>query len=151
MRYKDLEIDRKRIARILNDCTVLRLGLNDDPYPYIVPLNYVYDSGFIYFHSAMEGRKIELLKRNKHICFEVDKEIGIRKSVKPCDWGAQYESVFGTGMAELIMDNDEKRKILGKLMRKYSGSSQWTFSPEVVEKTALVRIIIDTISGKASY
>jgi nitroimidazol reductase NimA-like FMN-containing flavoprotein (pyridoxamine 5'-phosphate oxidase superfamily) len=151
MSRKDREIDRKRIVRILNDRTVLRLGFNDDPYPYIVPLNYVYDSGFIYLHSAMEGRKIELLKRNKHVCFEVDNEIGIRKSDKPCNWGTKYESVFGTGTAELITDNDVKRKILSTLMRKYSGSSQWTFSPEVVEKTALVRISIDTITGKASY
>ena len=73
MRRQEREIrDEAEIQEILEKGLVCRLGLYDGQYPYVVPLNYGYRNGCIYFHCAREGRKIDILKKNDRVCIEVD-------------------------------------------------------------------------------
>ncbi len=66
MRRNDSEItDRKDIDGIIRRCRVCRLAMCDGSQPYIVPLSFGYDGSFLYFHTAREGRKIDIIKRNK--------------------------------------------------------------------------------------
>lgn len=148
MRLKEREItDKSQMEAILNNARVCRLAMVDQGEAYIVPLNFGYQDGVLYFHSATEGRKIEILKKNPNICFEVDELIRLKKASKPCDWGAEYKSVIGTGKACFIESMEEKRKALDIIMAHYS-SRQFQYPEENMERTAVIRVDIAQMTGK---
>ena len=105
MRRNEREIKgRKDIDDIIKRCRVCHLAMCDDGQPYIVPLNFGYDGGFLYFHAAPEGRKIDIIKRNNRVGFEFDILHDIVTAEQACKWGAKYESVMGSGTAEIVDD-----------------------------------------------
>jgi nitroimidazol reductase NimA-like FMN-containing flavoprotein (pyridoxamine 5'-phosphate oxidase superfamily) len=151
MRRGEREIVGSReIDRILESCTVCRLAMNDRPYPYVVPANYVYSSGRLYVHSANAGRKLDLIAADPHVCFEVDRVVEIVASERACGWGTRYESVIGTGVATLVTDDGEKETALRGLMRKHSGSDEWAFPPQSVDRLVVIRVDITNVTGKSS-
>ena len=149
MRRNDREIkDIKRINSIIRCCRVCRLAMCDDGQPYIVPLNFGYDGRFLYFHAAPEGRKIDIIKRNNRVGFEFDILHDIVTAQQACDWGAKYESVIGSGTAEIVADLKAKKEALEWIMRQYGGGT-WDFPEEILQKTLILRVRILEISGKA--
>lgn len=107
MRRKDREItDNNEIDKIINECNCVRLGLNDDGKVYIVPLNFGFehddDKRRFYFHSAKEGRKIDLLKKTKSAGFEMDTGFSIMEGKTACDYSAKYKSVIGEGNVSFV-------------------------------------------------
>lgn len=91
MRKSDREItDRSAIDEIIRRCRACRLGLSDEGQPYVVPLNFGYDGHALYFHGAMEGRKIDVIRKNSRVCFEFDIVIDM---VEAEEW--VYEKRFG--------------------------------------------------------
>lgn len=149
MRKKEREIkDRKAIDDIIRRCRVCRLAMCDNNQPYIVPMNFGYDGHFFYFHAAPEGRKIDIIKRNNRIGFEFDILHDIVMAEQACDWGAKYESVIGSGTAEILDDLEAKKTALECIMRQY-GSNAKNFSEAVLKKTLALRVRILEISGKA--
>jgi nitroimidazol reductase NimA-like FMN-containing flavoprotein (pyridoxamine 5'-phosphate oxidase superfamily) len=149
MRRNDREIkDRKEIDNIIKRCRVCHLALCDDGQPYIVPLNFGYDGSFLYFHTAPEGRKIDIIKRNNRVGFEFDILHDIVTAEKACGWGAKYESVIGSGTAEIVDGLAAKKEALEWIMRQY-GSGTWDFPEEILKKTLVFRVQINEISGKA--
>ena len=151
MRRSEREItDRIRLHDILDRSQVCRLVLHDQPYPYIVPVNYVRVDERIYFHSAPEGRKMELLRRDPRIRFEVDRLIAITEGQAACRWGALYESVIGAGPARIVETLSEKEMALHGLMEKYSGRSGWVFAAAALKAVVVVRIDIQDLSGKTT-
>ena len=149
MRRNEREIkDRKEIDDIIKRCRVCRLAMCDDGQPYIVPLNFGYDGGFLYFHAAPEGRKIDIIKRNNRVGFEVDILNDIVTAEQACKWGAKYESVMGSGTAEIVDDLEAKKEALEWIMRQY-GNGAWDFKEEILKKTLVLRVQILEISGKA--
>ncbi len=148
MRKSEREIgDRTEMDAIIRASMVCRLGLMDENEPYIVPLSFGYDGNALYFHSAPAGRKIELLARRNRVCFEFDKVEGLIAAEEACRWGVRYRSVMGTGRAFLLEDLEEKRHALALIMRQYSPGT-FTFPEESVRKTAVIKVVIETISGK---
>lgn len=148
MRKKEREIkDRKVIDDIIRRCRVCHLAMCDNGQPYIVPLNFGYDGRFLYFHASPEGRKIDIIKINNHVGFEFDILHEIVKAEQGCKWGAKYESVLGSGTAEIVDDLDAKKEALEWIMRQY-GSDIRNFSEEAMEKTLVFRVLIVEISGK---
>ena len=76
MRRTDKEItDREAIDGIIGGCQVLRLGLAQDDVPYIVPLSFGYDGSAFYFHTALAGRKLEMIGANPRVCFELEQGV----------------------------------------------------------------------------
>ena len=149
MRRNDREItDRRDIDEIIKRCRVCHLAMCDDGQPYVVPLNFGYDGRFLYFHTAPEGRKIDIIKRNNRVGFEVDILHDIVTAEQACKWGAKYESVMGSGTAEIVDDLDAKKEALEWIMRQY-GNGTWKFPEEILKKTLVLRIRILEISGKA--
>jgi len=149
MRRKDRQIiDRETIDTIIRRSTVCRLGLCDDNQPYIVPLSFGYDGRFLYVHAALEGRKVDILKRNNRVCFEFDRLEEVTSADQACNWSMRYESVIGFGVAERVEDFDSKTTALNRIMRQYS-SSDWTFNEQAVSSTLVYRIRIEEITGKA--
>jgi nitroimidazol reductase NimA-like FMN-containing flavoprotein (pyridoxamine 5'-phosphate oxidase superfamily) len=149
MRKKEREIkDIKIIDDIIRRCQVCRLAMCDDGQPYIVPLNFGYDGSFLYFHAALEGRKIDIIKRNNRVGFEFDILHDIVTAKRACDFSAKYESVIGSGTAEILDDLDAKKEALELIMRQY-GSYANDFSDEILKKTLILSVRILEISGKA--
>jgi nitroimidazol reductase NimA-like FMN-containing flavoprotein (pyridoxamine 5'-phosphate oxidase superfamily) len=140
--------DPAAIEEMLRSELVCRIALHDDPYPYVVPLHFVYDAGSIYFHSARLGRKIELMEKNRHVCFEVDHLEAIVPGDAACSWSARYRSVIGEGVAGLVPE-EERSRVLGLLMKKYGGRGDYTFTKEGLQGVAVVRIDIRAMTAKA--
>ena len=150
LRRDDRQItDKAAIEAILHRAGVGRLGLAVDNLPYVVPLNYVYHNGAIYFHCADEGRKIDMLKVNPQVCFEVDEDYGIVRSNKPSPHSTHYASVIVFGQAQIIDDVQRKFDALQALLDKYAPERRYRQMRLNEAKTVtVVEIIIDGMTGK---
>ena len=150
MRRKEKEItDPDEISKILQQATVCRLAMAVDDKPYIVPLNFGFEDGCLFFHSAREGRKIEMIKNNPLVCFECEVGVDIVEGKTACAWGVSFTSVIGYGRATLEKDPEQKKRALNIIMGHYAGRS-FHFSNRDVEKVAIIRVCIDEMTGKRS-
>jgi nitroimidazol reductase NimA-like FMN-containing flavoprotein (pyridoxamine 5'-phosphate oxidase superfamily) len=104
------------MEQILEQAQVCRLAMVDQGRPYVVPLNFGYRDGCLYFHSAKEGRKIDVLRADPHVCFEVDELVKINKAAQACDWGVSFRSVIGRGIARILETPAEKKTGLDIIM-----------------------------------
>ena len=151
MRRAEKEIrDEQRLVGMLEQAKVCRIGFNDDPYPYVVPVNFVYLASCLYFHSAATGRKMDLIATDGRVCFEIDKCTATEGGDRACNWGARFESIIGEGQASVLDDTAEKRVVLEAFMEKYSGRRDWALDTSEVERVAVVRVDVAHLSGKAS-
>ncbi|MDY6789928.1 MAG: pyridoxamine 5'-phosphate oxidase family protein [Thermodesulfobacteriota bacterium] len=150
MRRSEKEItDQSTIEAIIHASLVCRLALSDGNQPYIVPLCFGYRNQTLYFHSAREGKKIDLLKKNNRTCFEFDVNSEIIEADKPCKWGMKYQSVIGFGKAIFVENVEEKQKGLNIIMNHYSNRT-WPFAEKAIEKIAVIKIEIEKMTGKYS-
>lgn len=151
MRRSDREIkDMKDMIEVMERCDVCRLALNDDGYPYILPLNFgmqVEDGQVVlYFHGAMAGKKYELFARDNRASFEMD---CAHRLVTESDTGnctMEYESVIGRGHVEMIPD-DEKYEALLILMRHYR-KEDFPFNKAVMPQTKVFKLVVEEMTGK---
>ncbi|MCK5004911.1 MAG: pyridoxamine 5'-phosphate oxidase family protein [Candidatus Aminicenantes bacterium] len=151
MRRSERKItDPEVIEYVLNKGDICRLGLVNEGLAYIVPMNFGYKGGYIYFHSASEGTKIDILKQNPKVSFEIDIDHRIVEGDSACNWSASYLSIIGNGVVEFIDDAVAKKNALNVIMGKYSERKDWEFPGEVVDKTSIFRLFIKEISCKGS-
>jgi len=152
MRRAKKEIkDETQIDEILANAHVGRLGtMGKDGYPIIKPLNFVHIGEHIYFHSAIEGEKIEDILRDNRVCFEVDVPLRyVKAKGDPCSAFYHYRSVILKGRAEIIEDSEEKHMAMRALMEKYQpGGGYDDFTKEKLAITAVIRIDIGAMTGK---
>lgn len=148
MRRAEREIkDRETIEEIIRKATVCRLGLCDGGMPYVVPLSFGYEDNRLYFHSAPEGRKIEVIKANPNVCFEVDLAEEYVDAEVPCGWTLKYRSVIGFGTAHLLETVEDKKRALDVILAHYS-DGKYEYPPGALDKVAVVRVDIDNMTGK---
>jgi nitroimidazol reductase NimA-like FMN-containing flavoprotein (pyridoxamine 5'-phosphate oxidase superfamily) len=117
----------------------------------VKPLNFVYHEGAIYFHSACQGEKIDDIRRDQRVCFEVDLPVAYVKGRvdNPCRASYLYQSVIVRGNARLVEDEMERLAALDALMRKYQPEGGYgPYLEEKLELTAVIRIDIEGFSGK---
>ena len=151
MRRQEREIkDRKQIDQIIRRAQICRIGLADEGGPYVVPVNFGYDGSSLYFHCAPEGRKLEMIKKDRRVCveFEVDYQL-VAPDGPPCNWTARYRSVIGFGLASLIEGEEEKSAALNAVCEHY-GSRPYPFSPRDLARVTMVKINVESLSGKQS-
>jgi len=150
MRRSEKEItDESAIEAIINASLVCRLALSDQDQPYIVPLSFGYQDRTLYFHSALEGKKIDIIKINNRICFEFDLNTEIIEAEKACKWGMKYKSVIGFGRAVLVHNIEEKKKALNIIINHYSDQN-FQFPDKAIKKIAIIKIKIERMTGKHS-
>jgi nitroimidazol reductase NimA-like FMN-containing flavoprotein (pyridoxamine 5'-phosphate oxidase superfamily) len=151
MRRKDKEInDEEEIEQILEKSLVCRIALGDDGRPYLVPMNFGYKDQCLYLHSASEGRKIEILKRNNRICFQMDCGVELVKADQPCRWGMKYSSVIGSGKARFIVDYHEKIRALDVIMQKYDTDQIFQYDEQIVRDLTVLQVEISELTSKMS-
>lgn len=151
MRRTDKEIKESgSIDRIIAQAQVCRLGLARENTPYIVPVSFGYDGKYIYFHSALEGMKIDFLLANPKVCFELEHEVNVvPNDTSPCNWTFSFYSIIGFGTVEEISDIETKTDGLNQIMKHYSGR-EWDFNEQQLKKIRVWRIAVEQITGKQS-
>ncbi len=152
MRRKDREIkDIKEIINILDNCKTAHLAMVDKGMPYVVPLSYGYElvEGQItlYFHSAKEGRKLDILKENSNVCFEISCEGEPQQAEIPCNSGYFYSSIIGNGKAVFVEDEAEKCKGLRLMFGQQTGRDV-VFSKEQAEAVYVFKVVSSDFCGK---
>ena len=153
MRRKDREVkDFDRIAEIINGCDCCRLGLVDEGEAYIVPMNFGFDTADgklnLYFHCASEGRKLDLLGRNKTVSFEMDTGHALTTGERGCDWSFKYQCVMGTGTVTVLDGRNEKIFALKRIMAHYSGSENFEFDDRYLSVVTILKLSVGTLSCK---
>jgi hypothetical protein len=138
MRRKDRELtDKAELLAILDEADVCRIAIQAGKAPYIVPLNFGYswdERLVLYFHSATEGRKLELLRKNSEVGFELDTGHELVTADLACNWGMRYKSIIGTGEIQFIENDKEKALALAVIMRKYRQGSLAGYSSPVTNR-----------------
>ena len=152
MRRKDKEITSLEwMEKILKEGVWLELAMSDSAgCPYVVPMNYGYKDGFIIVHGAGDGKKIDILKENPKVCFNVaiDTEI-IRNENDPSEFSMKYRSVTGFGVASFIEDPEDKKTALKIIMNHYDGPVE-PMPDGILKVTSVIKIEITAMTGKIS-
>ncbi|MFV0437286.1 MAG: pyridoxamine 5'-phosphate oxidase family protein [Desulfopila sp.] len=159
MRRRQCQVtDEQEITAILKRCRVGRMAsFGADGYPYITPVNYVYHRQAIYFHCARQGEKLDNIRREPRVCFEVDiplayLDTGFDPAAPACQVQQLYNSVIIRGAAEIVDTPEEKVEALNALMAAHenrAGYAGITVDTPAVAACAVVAIRIHSLSAKS--
>jgi uncharacterized protein len=152
MRKKDREIkDAKEVEEILRKADVCRIAFAANRIPYIVTMNFGYvwkDHLILYFHCAKEGKKLDLLKKNNMVCFEMDIDHELVQSENACDWGMKYRSIVGLGLLESVTNDEEKKRGLDCIMDHYGFKGKKEYNEKALGLTEILRLTVAEFTGK---
>ncbi len=154
MRRKDREItDIGEIYAILKKCDVCSVAFHDEPYPYVIPLNFGAARSEVgeitlYFHGAAKGKKLDLLARNPHVAFSADCSHELKLYDEACECTMAFESVCGNGTLE-VLDKSENLAALRVLMAQYSNMSHG-YDERAAAAVTILRLTVNEITGKRS-
>ena len=153
MRRKDREVtDPVKIREIITACDCCRLGLCDGERAYVVPLNFGFTERngryTFYFHSAPEGRKVDLLRQSGWAAFEMDTGHELIEGANGNSCSARYQCVMGGGPVTLLGDREEKKAGLAALMLHDTGTDQWEFDDALVDRTCVIRLEAEELTCK---
>lgn len=151
MRRRDREVtEQSEVLEILERCDTLRIGIQGEKYPYVVPVSFGVETreeqAVIYFHCARQGKKVELLMQNPSVCVEGD----VFYKTEETEHGitARYESVIGFGECRFLSEKEEILHGLTVLMEHY-GYSQYPLAECMGLPHLLVgEIVLTSLSGK---
>jgi len=150
MRRTEKEIeDQNVIHKILSESMLCRIGLFDVEYPYVVPVNYGFKNNTLFVHCAPHGKKIDLIRKNNKVCFEIEASYKIVEDEKSCNWTTRYRSVIGYGDIEIITDFEEKKKGLDVIMIQH-GKTENKYSDKLVNRMIILKLNIISATGKQS-
>jgi len=154
MRRKDREItDVKEMLNIINKCKVCRIGLSENNIPYVIPLNYGcnYENDLLtlYFHSALEGKKLDIIKINNNACFEIYCDDKLIEGENACDYGYAYKSIIGFGKIFILENKEEKIFGLNMLMKHQTEKKiTYSFTEEQINNVCVYKLTADAFTGK---
>lgn len=146
---KDRTLDKEEAFRVLaaaDHGILATVGANGQPYA--VPLNHVVAENVLYAHSALKGHKLENIAHEPRVSFCAIENA----TVDPAMLSTYYSSAIAFGPAELVADDGEKFKALQLLVQRYCGTvsaENEAYVARLLPQTAVIRIRIDEISGKA--
>ncbi|XOB66085.1 pyridoxamine 5'-phosphate oxidase family protein [Deferribacteres bacterium DY0037] len=148
-RSEKLISDQTEINALLAKGEIIRVAMVDEGKPYLVPMSYGFKDGAIYLHCAKEGRKVDILRRNPNVCFEVSAGTSLVAKEQACGWTYHFKSVIGSGKVVFLEETADKVSGLSAIMEQY-GSADHSFPDKAVGNTLVLRIDIDEMTGKQS-
>lgn len=151
MRRKDREITNlQEIVDVIDNCDVCRIAFFDDIYPYIIPMNFGFkienNKIILYFHCAPDGQKLDLLRKNPNVSFEMDCGHKLITGSSACEYTMEYASVIGNGVASFV--TDDKISALDCIMGKYSSDKIFKYSDSHINTVTIFKIDVHNITGK---
>ena len=153
MRRKDRQVtDPERIRAVIAACGCCRLGLCEDGRAYIVPLDFGFaeqDGRYtFYFHSAKEGRKIDLIRERGWASFEMDTGHEAVPDEDACEYTARFQCVMGGGPVTLLETAEEKRAGLNAILGRMDGKDQWEMGEAALEGVCVFRLDAEELTCK---
>jgi nitroimidazol reductase NimA-like FMN-containing flavoprotein (pyridoxamine 5'-phosphate oxidase superfamily) len=150
MRRREKEItDPAELRRIVREARICRLAVADGDRPYLVPLTFALDGDDLVLHSARAGRKIEALRRNPAVCFEVEEGVEVVPAATGCQFSMRFRTVIGFGEAEFVEDQAERARLLALFGPRY-GASPAPLPDTEIQRTCVLRIRVRELTGKRS-
>jgi len=149
MRRKDREQSKDFALAVVDKCAYAVMAtVNGDGTPYCIPISPAREGQLLYFHSAVEGHKIDNLRRQSKVCISC---VGEQDAI-PGKFTLRYESAVIFGSASEVMDRQEKIRALNLICKRYTPDNMAAFDKAIerqLDVTAVWKIHIDEISGKA--
>ncbi len=149
---RELQItELNEIISILDKSVIVHLGLVDGDEAYVVPMNYGYimegEKLTLYLHGAAEGRKIDLMRKNPKVFFEMECDLQPFEGKTACHYGIAYASLMGRGRAEILEDIEEKKKGLSVLMKTQT-EKDFEFTDKMAAVVSVIRIDVTEYTAK---
>jgi len=151
MRRKEKEITKRdELDQIIHNSLICHLSCSLNDQPYVVPLSFGYDGNAVYFHTAREGKKNDILSVNPHVCLGFEHEIQILPdSNLACLWSFRYQSVIATGIAEVINNPQDRLYAIKQIMLHFS-DGDWEVSEKELSRITIWQVILTEVTGKKS-
>ncbi|NLX66322.1 MAG: pyridoxamine 5'-phosphate oxidase family protein [Bacteroidales bacterium] len=149
MRTYSIE-ESHRIKRIIDGCRLCYVGMADENgKPYVLPMNFGYEEGVLYLHSAQDGSSISILEKNPRVCitFCTDPQLVWQDEEVACSYRMRAESVICHGEVVFEENYDEKVKALNCIMRQYS-DREFNYSTPAVKNVKIWKVAMDEVSAK---
>lgn len=155
MRRKDREVtDFKKIIQIIDECEIIRIGLADGEFPYIVPVNFAYkivdQQVEFYIHGAMAGRKYELLSRNRQCSFEMDVPLQMDCIYEKKDVTMRYKCVMGKAKIEFLDGELKQEAIDHIIMARHKETKNFDYNKNVIPRTAIAKLTVIELTAKVN-
>ena len=148
MRRKRQQLSNEESIAILEKATAGTLALlGDEGYPYAVPISYVYNDGKLYFHSALNGHKVDAIRRCDKASFCVIEQ----DDVQPKKYTTFYRSVIAFGRIHIIEDEQEKLETARMLGNRYNPNDEERLRQEMAKGLShmlMLRFDIEYLTGK---
>jgi hypothetical protein len=143
-------MDEENSIALLQRASEGRLATCGNDRPYITPVNFVYDDYSIFIHTGFKGRKLDNIKSNPYVCFEISEPGKIIPAEKACKYSFNYVSVLVFGKAVTVDSAEEKLTAINLLLAKYApdGTSFEELTPKDISGVNVVQIKISEITGK---
>ena len=143
-------LEPHEMEELLHRALVGHLATLSPEGPYLVPLHFLYKEGRLYFHCGLQGRKLDHIKADPRVCFQVEEMTAIIPHEQPCSFNTRYSSVLVEGRARLVEDEGEKLALLTELSVKYKKTAVPALNSKAVAGTHVVEIIPGVMSGKGN-
>lgn len=152
MTRREFEVtDKNEMIEILDKCKILHLGLVDGDEPYVVAMNYGYtlegDDLTLYLHAATAGHKLDLMRANPKVFFEMDCDVIPFEGKVACQYGTSYSSIMGKGYAELLEDVEAKKEAMSVFMKSQTGGD-FEFNDKLVSIVSVIKIMVSEYTAK---
>ena len=148
MRRKRQQLSQEESIAILQNATAGTLALlGDDDYPYAVPISYVYNEGKLYFHSALNGHKVDAIRKYDKASFCVIEQ----DDVQPEKYTTFFRSVIAFGRIHIIEDEKEKLEIVRMLGNRYNPNQDDALQKEIesgLSRLLAIRFDVEHLTGK---
>lgn len=140
----------EQMEELLTTEVVGHLGLAANGEVYVVPLNYAYVDGTILFHCAVEGKKLDLIRANPQVCFEVSNMVGEPTPHGPQSCDSPFRSVICWGTARYIDDLDERIAVLNRFQARYDTDQvqRTPLGPERATRCGAVEIKVERMTAR---
>lgn len=150
MRRQDKFMAESECMEVLESAEYGTLAtISEDDTPYMTPMNFVHLDGYIYFHCAKEGHKLENIEKNPHVCFSVVDSV----ELLPEKFSTKFRSVIIFGTIEIVKDTEEKRKSICAIAEKLSPDYHdegIKYIDSAFDNIHMLKLKVDKITGKAA-
>jgi uncharacterized protein len=141
---------KSEMESIIRKCQTCSISMVDtEEKPYVIPMNFGYKEGVIYFHGSPKGKKAEVLRNNPHVCvmFSTDHQLRYVNEEVACSWSMRYRSVIAYGKAEFVEDMKEKVDCLNIIMSNYTDRS-FEYNDPAVREVMVFKVQAEKMEGR---
>jgi nitroimidazol reductase NimA-like FMN-containing flavoprotein (pyridoxamine 5'-phosphate oxidase superfamily) len=142
--------EREQIEALIQETDICFVGMADtDGTPYVLPMNFGYQDGVVYLHSAQEGRKISILERNPKVCitFCSGGRLVYQHPDVACSYSMRSKSIVAWGTVVFETAFDKKVEALHVFMKHYSDKT-FTFSAPAVHNVRIWKVFLEDATCK---